>query len=106
MNLAKQIADSMASGSVSRLPRLTRHASPAFARKLLDAYYRLSDEVRAARAEEGPTLSMEERVAHGVVLLEIERALSDTHEWLSNVARRGGRGTSIAAALPVVGARP
>ena len=92
MNLAQHLAQSMADGHVDRLPRLTRHADPAFAQDLLLAYYRLRDEAQRQRAEEGAEWSVSERVAVSLVVSEIESAIADTRAWLSHVARRGGRG--------------
>lgn len=43
MNLAQVLALDMADGRTARLPRLTRNASPEFARDLLGALYGLRD---------------------------------------------------------------
>lgn len=95
MILATRIAEAMASDSIDRLPRLTRHASPEYARDLLEAYYRLRDVLEEARAEEGDTWTLEERLAASSIRYKLERAIEHTHEWLSQVARRGGRGVCL-----------
>lgn len=96
MSLARELAESMADGRIQSLPRLTAQASPAFARDLLAALYRLLDAEEDIRREEGHTWTVRERVAAAAVRAEISEAIADTRAWLSRVARRGGRGLSLA----------
>ena len=95
MNLAQQIAGAMADCNVERLPRLTRHAHPEFARNLLEAYYGLADQVRQWRELESPSWSVEERIAAATVAEKIEDAILHTRRWLSSCARSGGRGVAL-----------
>ena len=97
MNLATRIAEAMASDSIDRLPRLTRHASPEYARDLLEAYYRLRDVLDRSRIEEGESWTVEERLAAASIRYKLEQAIEHVRDWLSRVARRGGRGVPLQA---------
>lgn len=92
MSLASEISNAMADGRIDRLPRLTRNASPEFARDLLEAYYRLRDKLADMRQDEGSRLSLRDRLDYALVAERIEDAIAHTNEWLSRIARRGGRG--------------
>ena len=105
MNLSQRLAESMASGAVAKLPRLTRHASPDLACCLLAAYYRLRDTMEALRVEGGDEWTLTERVAASTVVAEIDAAIRDTRAWLSVVARKGGRAISVDVAA-VLSGRP
>lgn len=95
MNLAQQIALDIAEGRQVRLPRLTRAATPEFARDLLAALYRLRDAMERIRAQESAGWSIRDRVAASSVVGEIEGAIVDARAWLSRMARRGGRGVPV-----------
>ena len=102
MNLAQQLALDIADGRASRLPRLTRSASPEFARDLLVALYELRDRCAQLRRDEGATWTLRDRIAFASVVQEVEGAILDASAWLSRMARRGGRGVP----LPPVGRDP
>lgn len=95
--LAQAMATDMASGATDRLPRLTRSASPEYARDLLAAYYALRDAVHEERQD--AELTLRERIAAASVLAEIEAAIDDAKAWLRRCARAGGRG------VPALGCR-
>lgn len=97
MILAARIAQAMADNAIGRLPRLTRHASPEFARELLEAYYRLRDELQEIRRIEGDGCSLTDRIAASSVCLQVDDAIRHTRAWLSLTARRGGRGLRLKA---------
>lgn len=90
--LARELAQEMADGRRGCLPRLTRDASPEFARDLLDAFYRLRDTLADDRASSGASWSLRDRIAAASVAQEIESAIDDACTWLRRTARRGGRG--------------
>lgn len=95
MNLASRIAQAMADNVIDRLPRLTANASPHFARDLLEAYYRLKDEIAKDRAAEGHRWSLEDRLAAASVDHQLDVAIESVRTWLSRVAKRGGRGLRL-----------
>lgn len=97
MNLAARIAQAMADGLLDRLPRLTRHASPEFARDLLDAYYCLQGELQKLRRDEGSTWTLAERIVVSSMYAKLDLAIAHTRRWLTEVARRGGRGVPLQA---------
>lgn len=96
MNLAEQLALDMADGRTTRLPRLTRNASPEFAHDLLGALYGLRDRCAALRHGEGASWSLRDRIAFSLVAQEVEDAIVDARRWLSRMARRGGHGVPLA----------
>ena len=98
MNLAQQLALDMADGRTARLPRLTRNASPEFARDLLGALYRLRDGCAQIRRDEGATWDLRDRIAFSLVAQEVEDAIVDARRWLSRLARLGGHGVPLASA--------
>lgn len=88
---ARNLANGMGDGRIDSLPRLTRHATPAYARQCLAAYYCLRDSALALRAEISGTATLRERVAMASVLQQIDAAIDDARAWLSRAARRGIR---------------
>lgn len=98
MNLAEQLALDMADGRTTRLPRLTRNASPEFARDLLGVLYGLRDRCAALRHGEGASWSLRDRIAFSLVAQEVEDAIVDARRWLSRMARLGGHGVPLAGA--------
>lgn len=100
MRLAVSIAQAMASDSIDRLPRLTRHASPEYARDLLGAYYRLRDVLDEHRAKDGASWTLEERLAASSIRSKLDAAIDHTRGWLSQVARKGGRGVPLVVSAP------
>jgi len=98
VNLAQQLALDIADGRASRLPRLTRSASPEFARDLLGALYGLRDRCADLRRSEGASWSLRDRIAFSLVAQEVEDAIADARRWLSRLARRGGHGVPLAGA--------
>lgn len=98
MNLAQGLALDIPDGRATRLPRLTRNASPEFARDLLGALYELRDRCAALRRSEGASWSIRDRIAFSLVAQEVEDAIVDARRWLSRLARRGGHGVPLAGA--------
>lgn len=90
--IARGCAQAIGEGHATRLPRLTRAATPEYAYALLLAFYRLRDAAIDQRQALSSTADLRDRVAIAAVLDEIDSAILDARRWLSRKARRGGAG--------------